>query len=132
MRIDAGELDEAAVVLGMLVVPEVLQRIEELVRHGAALGEVGTDRPELGLEVADTDPEREAAPTQHVDARRLLRQHDRIALREDHDAGGQADRRRCRSGERQRHQRVERRVLRRHRRRRDLWIRQHDVLAGPQ
>ena len=29
--VDAGELDEAAVVLGMLVVPEVLQRIEELV-----------------------------------------------------------------------------------------------------
>ena len=69
---------------------------------------------------------------EHIDARRLLRQHDRIALREDHDAGGQADRRRRRCGERQRHQRVECRVLRRHRRRRDLWIRQHDVLAGPQ
>ena len=61
MRIDAGEVDEAAVVLGMLVVPQVLHRVEELVGHGAALGEVGADRPELGLEVADTDAEREAA-----------------------------------------------------------------------
>ena len=130
--VDAGELDEAAVVLGMLVVPEVLEGVEELVAHGAALGEVGADRPELGFEVADTDAEREAATTEHVDARHLLRQHDRVSLREDHDAGGETDRgRRCRS-KRQRDQRVECRILRPHRRRRDLRVRQHDVLASPQ
>ena len=48
------------VVLGVLVVPEVGHGFEVLVGHRTAIGVVGADRPELGFEVADTDPEREA------------------------------------------------------------------------
>ncbi len=112
MGVDAGEVGEAAVELGSLVVPEAGHGVEELVRHGAALGEVGADGAELGLEVADADAEREAPTGEHVQRRQLLGQHDRVALREDHDPGRQPDPRRRRGGERERQERVERRVLR--------------------
>ena len=59
--VDAGEVDEAAVVLGVLVVPERVHGVDELVGDRAAVLEVGADRPELRLEVADADAEREAA-----------------------------------------------------------------------
>ena len=58
--------------------------------------EVGADRPELRLEVADADAEREPPAGQHVEAGDLLGEHDRVALRHDHDAGREADRRRRR------------------------------------
>ena len=41
----------------VLVVPEVLHRVEELVRDCTSVGEVGADRTELGFEVADADAE---------------------------------------------------------------------------
>ena len=70
-----------------------VHRVEELVGDRAALLEVGADGAELGLEVADADAEREPAAAEHVEAGDLLGQHDGVALREDHDAGREADRR---------------------------------------
>ena len=60
--VDTGEVDEVAVVLGMVVVPEVLERVEELFSHSTAFGEVRTNGPKLWLEIAGTDPERDSSP----------------------------------------------------------------------
>ncbi len=113
--VDSGEVDEAAVKFRMVVVPEVLHRVEILVGDRAAILEVGADRAELGLEIAHTDAEHRPAVAQHVEGRELLREHDRVALREDHDAGRELDRRGVGRGPREREQRIERRVLRCHR-----------------
>ena len=80
---------------GMLVVPEAIHRVEVLVGRPRPVLEVGADRTELGLEVPDTDTERDPPVAQHVEARDLLRQHDRIALREDDDARREANASTC-------------------------------------
>jgi hypothetical protein len=48
VRVDAGEVCEVAVELRVLVVPEVIHRVEELVGDRAAVLEVGADGAELG------------------------------------------------------------------------------------
>jgi hypothetical protein len=44
--IDSGEVGEVPVVFGVFLVPECVYRIEELVRHRTALGEIGAQRRE--------------------------------------------------------------------------------------
>ena len=131
MGVDAGEVDETTVVLGMLVVPQRLHRVEVLVSDSAALREVGAERPELCFEIAGPDAEHHPTSREHVEGRQLLGKHEGIALGKNDDAGGQTDRRGVRRRPRQREQRVERRVLWAHRRWRHLWIRQHDMFARP-
>ena len=113
--VDAGEVDVGAVVLGPVLVPEGLHGLDELVGDGAAIGEVGPDGPELRLQVADADAEREAPAAEHVQGRDLLGEHDGVALRHDHDPGRQPDPLGHRGGIRQPDERVDGRVLGRHR-----------------
>src|SRR5258706_15968592 len=83
IRVDAGEVGEVAVGLRVLVVPEVMHRVEELVGCRGAMLEVGSDGTELRFEIADTDSEREPARAQHVEARDLLGQYAGVALRKE-------------------------------------------------
>ena len=77
--------------------------------HGHAEG------VELLLQPADADAELDPPARQVVEGGQLLGQHDRVALREDEDAGGEAERRRDRGDVGQPDQRV-RDGRRRHRR----------------
>ena len=70
-------------------------------------------------------------PETDVEARELLGEHQRIALRQHDDPGREADARGPRGQEGKRDERVEDRVERLHRRRGHARVRHHDVLAGP-
>ena len=131
IRVDSGEVGEAPVELGVLVVPEVVHRVEVLVGDRAPVLVVGADRAELGFEVPDADTQRHPAVAQHVETRDLLREHDRIESQKDHDAAARRMGWTACRGPREREQRVECRVLRSHRRRRHLRVGEDDVLARP-
>ena len=90
------------------------------------------ERAELRLEVPDPDPHDRAPTGEGVQAGQLLREHQRVALGQDDDAGAQTRARRHGGAVRQRDDRIEDALGRRHRRRRRLRIRQDDVLAAPQ
>jgi len=76
---------ETPVVLRVFVAPQRVRRIEVLVGHRTALGEVGADGAELRFEVARADPGHDPSTGPDVQRRHFLREHDRIALRKDHD-----------------------------------------------
>src|SRR4029450_3997489 len=64
--VDAGEVHEAAVVGGLVVVPEGGDGVEVLVGDRSSGGEVGPEGPELRLQVAGADPEHDAAAGEDV------------------------------------------------------------------
>src|SRR2546426_577186 len=68
-------------------------RPDASVRSRGALLERDADDVELLLQPSDADAEHGSAAGQDVERGDLLRQHHRIALWQDQDAGGQADRR---------------------------------------
>ena len=53
--------------------------------------EILVEADELDLVPADPDPEPEPSAAQHVEARRLLRDQRRLALRQDQDPGGKPE-----------------------------------------
>ena len=130
--VDAGEVDEGAVVLdGPGLGPEGAHGREVVVGAGAPVGHGHADGGHLGLEVAGADAEQEPPAGQHVEGGGLLGEDERVPLREDDDPGGEQQPLGGGGHEAEVHERVEDRVLRLHRRRRHPWARHHDVLAGP-
>ncbi|MDT0350075.1 hypothetical protein RM445_11125 [Pseudonocardia sp. DSM 45834] len=87
MRFDLGEVDVATVELGRQPRPQGGHRVEVLVGASAASGSRDADGRHLGRQPSGTDAEHEPAAAEHVQARGLLRQHERVALRKD-DHGG--------------------------------------------
>jgi hypothetical protein len=69
VRVDGAEGDEPPAIPRPLAVPQVLERIEVLVGDAPALGEVGSQCGELGLQVAGPDAEDQPAAAQHVQGR---------------------------------------------------------------
>ena len=78
--VDAGEVDEAAVMLRGSVVPEPLERIEVLVGEWTTVLVTNTDRGDLAL-ISGADAEAQSTVRQHVERRCLLREHDGIVVR---------------------------------------------------
>jgi CofD-related protein of GAK system len=131
LRVDPVERDEAALEARSLLRPERAHRLDILVGARALVFEGHAERVELLLQVADAEPEDEAPAREYVEAAELLREHERVALRQDHDAGAEADRLGRRGDVGQRSRRVQHGEVRRSGRRRRLRGRQHHVLTGP-
>ena len=109
------ERRELAVELGGVAGPEGPHGADVLVGAGTPAGPGHAEGHELLLQPAHADPELDATSGQVVERGQLLGQHHRVALREDEDAGGEAQRRRGGGDVGQPHQRV-RDGRRRHRR----------------
>ena len=86
VRVDAGEVDEAPVMLRCGVIPEALERIEVLVGEWTAVLVTNTDRGELALLISGADAEPQPSVRQHIERRCLLCEHDRIVVRQHDDA----------------------------------------------
>jgi hypothetical protein len=130
--VDALEVDVLAVERGRLVLPEAAHGGQVLVRACPAALHRDADRGHLGLEVGDPDAEDQPPAGEDVEAGDLLGQHQRVALRQDDHAGAEQDALGVRGDVRERHERVEHRLLGLHRRRIGTRARQHHVLAGPE
>jgi hypothetical protein len=134
------QLEEAPLERLRLVLPQRADGAHRLRRARAALLERDAERVELLLQPADADAEDGAAARQHVERGDLLGDVERVALRQDQDAGGDLDRRRDGGDVGERQQRVgQRQVLRGRnasaavvRVRRLVADRDHDVLHRPQ
>src|SRR2546428_352621 len=81
------------------------------VGDGAALLERGAERAELRLQIADADAEDQPAVREPVEAGQLLGQHERVALRQDDDAGAETHAARYRGTVGQRDHRIEDRLV---------------------
>ena len=90
----------------------------KLDRARALVVERRADRVELGLQITGADAEDEPPFRHHVDARQLLREHGRVPLRQDDDAGAEPDGVGDGGDPRERDRGIEERDLRRRRRRR--------------
>ena len=117
-RLNAGKADEAAVECRLIVAPQHAHRADELVGARAAIGKWNTECAKFGLEVTRADTEDQTPARQHVEARHLLREHDGIALRDQHDAGAELDAFGDRGEIRQHRRRMQHRKQRRRGRRR--------------
>ena len=129
VRVDLGEVDVATVELGRRLRPQRGHRVEVLVGAPAAPGRGDADGRHLGRQPSGADAEHEPAAAEHVQARGLLRQHQRVALRKDdhggaerHPAGDRGDVGQVHERVDDRGGRVDRRAGRR---------RQHDVVLRP-
>jgi hypothetical protein len=91
MGADSREADERAVERRPLVFPERAHRAEVLGGPSPASLHRDPDCLHLGLEVADAHPEGEPSARDDVEAGELLGENHRVALRQDHDARGEAD-----------------------------------------
>jgi hypothetical protein len=129
--VDAGEVRVAPLEARRLVAPQGAHGVDVLVGARAALGERHADGAHFRLEVAGTDAEDQPSLRQHVEARDLLGEYERVALRQDDDAGPEAQLRGAGRDEGQVDERVEDRVAWLHGRRRHPRAGQHHVLAGP-
>ena len=130
-RLHTLEVGETTVVRACRVAPDGEHRVEVLVGAGGALRQLHAQRGELGLQVPHAHAEVQPPLRQHVEARGLLGEDERVALREDDDAGAEREPLGRGRDEREVHQRVEDRVARPHRRGRDAGVGQHDVLPRP-
>ena len=101
------EVDELAVVLGLVVGPDRLHGGLVLTQHGVAAGPVDAVVLSFGAVPAEPDPQRDPAPGEMVERRHLLGQQDRVVLRDEQDAGAEPDARRHRGRRGERDQRVE-------------------------
>ena len=90
--VGVGERGELAVVRRLALVPELAEHGDVVVGPLAALGERDADGVELLLEPADADAELDPSLGEVVEGGDLLGDEDRVALREDQDAGAEADR----------------------------------------
>jgi hypothetical protein len=88
---------ELAVEAGAAVLPQRAQHGDVLVRTLAAALEGHAEGIELLLEPADADAEIDAPAAEQVQGRHLLRQHQRVAQRQDEHAGHEPQARRRRS-----------------------------------
>ncbi len=71
--------------------PQRLHDPHLLLGAAAAIVEILVERDELDVVPADPDAEPEPAAAQHAEAGRLLRDQRRLALRQDQDAGREAE-----------------------------------------
>ena len=93
--VGVGEPRELAVGRGRALGPERPQRGDVVVEALAPLGEGDAEGVELLLEPPDADAELDPAAGEPVEGGDLLGDHDRVALREDQDAGAESDRATC-------------------------------------
>ena len=84
---DRVEVDVLAVVLGLVLGPDRLHRLRPLAHEREPPPRVGAVVLHLLLVPAGADPEQEAAAGEAVEARDLLRGHDRVALDDQADPG---------------------------------------------
>ncbi len=129
--LDPAERGELTAQLGLLVAPQRAQGVDPLVGAAAAGLEGHADRLVLARHVPHADADLEATLREHVDRRQLLGQDDRVAQRQDHDAGAERDARRDRGGVGEDRDRVHELGVRRQRRRRRVRVDEHRVLADP-
>src|SRR5579863_670762 len=131
-RIDPAEVDETAVILGLLHAPERDHRGEKFLAARAFMIERRADRIELGLEVAHSDAEDEAAVRQHIHRRQFLGEYNRIALWQYDDAGAKLHAFGMRGDKRQGDRTIDEGSIGRNGRRRRLRLGQHDMLSRPE
>ena len=89
IRFDGVPAIEASVEGLRRVGPQRPDRAHGFLGARGALAERYADHGELFREPADSDAEDRAAAREHVERRELLRDVDRVALRQDHDARGE-------------------------------------------
>ena len=82
--------DEAPLIGRLRRRPQRQHRLQVLDGARALVLEGYAERVELRLQVADAEAEDQPPAGHHVDARQLLGEHERIALRQDDDAGAEA------------------------------------------
>ena len=75
----------------LVVAPQRAHRLDVVVVAATAIGERHAERIELLTQPTDADAEDHPAAAQRVDRRDLLGGDQRVALRQDQDAGGQLD-----------------------------------------
>ncbi len=105
---DRVEVHELAVVLGLVLRPDLLHRLDPLAHELEAAARVGAVVAHLLAVPAGADAEQEAPAREPVERGDLLGGHDRIALDHQADAGAQLDALGRGRRERQRHERVQR------------------------
>ena len=85
------ELEVAPVEGDLLLRPQRTQETDILVGTLAAFTKGDPEQIEFFLQPARCDAKQEAASRQHVEARQLLRQHQRVAIRQDEHGRPQSD-----------------------------------------
>src|SRR5579864_2647488 len=104
--LEVMKIEVLAVEAGYILAPQGTHRGDRLVGARAALMEVQAERVELLLEPAAADAQDDAAARKHVERGDLLGDVERMALRENQDAGGEPDAAGDRGGVGERQQRV--------------------------
>ena len=89
-ELSSREVRELARERGARLAPEPAHHVDVLVGARAAPLERDAERVELLAQPADADAEVDPAARQAVERRDLLREHERVALRKDQDAGRRA------------------------------------------
>ena len=90
-HVGLGDVDELAAVLGLVLGPHHLHRLDPLFGHLPAVGEAHAERFHLLGQPASADAEEEASAGDHVQAGDLLGQRDRLVLGHKTDAGAQLE-----------------------------------------
>src|SRR6266540_873973 len=125
---DVGEADEAPLERRRRLVPQRPHDRQVLVGPGATIGQRHAERAQLRLDIADPDADGQPPLGQHVDRRELLRQQDRLPLRQHDHPEAQPHPAGQRRHVGQGHDRLDTRLVRRIAQTR--W--QGDVVADPQ
>ena len=102
-----SKLDVLAVVLGLVLGPDLLHRQHLLAQLAEPRLVLGAVVLHLLAVPAGADPEQEAAARERIEARHLLRQDDGVALDDETDAGAHLEPLGRGRGRHQRHERVE-------------------------
>ena len=108
VRPELVEVDEFAVILGLVLRPDLLHRGDPLAEELPAAVELRPVMEHLLRVPPPADAEQHASTREMVEARHFLGEDDRIALDHQADPGAELERRGHRGGRRERHERVER------------------------
>ena len=131
MRLDARQRGEPTGKFRLVLGPEGADDLDVLRGARAALFVGHADRFELTAHVAHAHAEDEAPVGEHVDARQLLRQNDRVSLGKKNDPAGELDPLSHRGDEGEGGHGVDDAGRRREGGGRHLWVDDDHVLAGP-